>query len=151
MYLEVSKILLSRQNIIFISKWQHATVALKIFQKGHMIIIYMRSCEHIIEQQFIVGQTDIRGYTQGKYRGNAVYSVQGEYRWNIADRFGLVGFFGMATISGSVNEADNGTFLPGGGVGFRYTAFEKNHFNIGIDAAAGKDDWGLYFRIGESF
>jgi hypothetical protein len=105
----------------------------------------------IFEQQFIVGQTDIRGYTQGKYRGNAIYSVQGEYRWNLAERFGLVGFFGMATISGAINEADNGVFLPGVGAGFRYTAFEKNHFNIGLDAAVGRDDWGLYFRIGEAF
>ena len=103
------------------------------------------------EQQFIVSQTDIRGYTQGKYRGNAIYSIQGEYRWNIGERIGLVGFLGMATISGSINETDNGIFLPGGGMGFRYTAFEKNHFNIGLDAALGKDDWGLYFRIGEAF
>lgn len=103
------------------------------------------------EQQFIVGQTDIRGYTQGKYRGNAKYTLQGEYRWNFRERFGLVGFFGLATISGANNEADNGVILPGIGAGFRYTAFEKNHFNVGLDAAAGKDDWGIYFRIGEAF
>jgi len=103
------------------------------------------------EQQFIVGQTDIRGYTQGKYRGEQLYSIQGEYRWNFAEKFGLVGFFGLATIGGSLNDDYNGLLLPGVGGGFRYTAFEKNHFNVGLDAAVGKDDWGLYFRIGEAF
>jgi hypothetical protein len=103
------------------------------------------------EQQFLVGQTDIRGYTQGKYRGSAIYSIQGEYRWNLAKRFGLVGFFGLATISGSDVSENNGILLPGIGAGFRYTAFEKNHFNIGMDGAIGKDDWGIYFRIGEAF
>jgi hypothetical protein len=103
------------------------------------------------EQQFLVGQTDIRGYTQGRYRGDAIYSIQGEYRWNLADRFGLVGFFGIATISGSNVSENNGIVLPGIGAGFRYTAFEKNHFNVGMDGAIGKDDWGIYFRIGEAF
>lgn len=103
------------------------------------------------EQQFIVGQTDIRGYSQGKYRGTSIYSIQGEYRWNLAKRFGLVGFVAFATIGGSDVSENNGVFLPSIGTGFRYTAFEKNHFNIGLDAAVGKDDWGLYFRIGESF
>jgi len=28
---------------------------------------------------------------------------------------------------------------------------EKYHMNVGMDFAVGKDDWGLYFRIGEAF
>jgi hypothetical protein len=80
-----------------------------------------------------------------------MYSLQGEYRWNLAKRFGLVAFFGIATISGSDVSENNGVLLPGIGTGFRFTAFEKNHFNIGMDAAVGKDDWGIYFRIGEAF
>jgi outer membrane protein assembly factor BamA len=102
-------------------------------------------------QQFIVGQTDIRGYTQGQYRGNSIYTLQGEYRWNFAERLSAVGFFGMATIAGDNVEENNGKFLPGIGVGARYTVFKKNHFNVGIDAAVGIDDWGLYFRVGEAF
>ena len=48
-------------------------------------------------QQFIVGgRQDIRGYTQGEFRGNYMVAVQGEYRWNLATRWGLVGFLGVA-------------------------------------------------------
>ena len=103
------------------------------------------------EQQTVVGGTDIRGYSQGKYRGNTVLALQGEYRLNFAERMGLVGFAGMATLYGADNESFDGEFLPGAGVGIRYRAFKAVKFNIGLDAAVGKDDWGVYFRIGEAF
>ena len=107
--------------------------------------------ELAFEQQFIIGQTDIRGYTQGEFRGESMAAVQGEYRWNFKNRLGLVGFFGVASIWGSVNEDDNGSLLPGGGAGFRYNVFPKYHMNVGMDLAAGKNDWGIYFKIGEAF
>ena len=102
-------------------------------------------------QQFIVGRKDIRGYTQGAYRGNYKVDIQGEYRWNFAKRWGMVGFFGLATIYDSINKDDDGKILPGIGTGIRFTAFEGNHMNVGIDVAAGYKDWGMYFRMGEAF
>lgn len=105
----------------------------------------------VFEQQTVVGGTDIRGYSEGKYRGNSVIALQGEYRLNFTKRLGMVGFAGAATLYGGDNENFDGTFLPGGGVGVRYGAFKAMKFNIGLDAALGKDDWGIYFRIGEAF
>lgn len=102
-------------------------------------------------QQFVVGQTDIRGYSLGKYRGEQIIAVQGEYRYNPFDKLGFVGFLGFASIFGSINDGDNGLILPGIGTGFRYMVFEKNHLNVGMDIAVGKGDWGLYFKVGESF
>ena len=103
------------------------------------------------EQQFIVGNEDIRGYTQGEFRGNNIAAIQGEYRWNLKERIGLVGFAGVATIWDGINEDDNGRLLPGIGAGFRFNVFPDNHMNIGLDAAVGDGDWGIYFRIGEAF
>jgi outer membrane protein assembly factor BamA len=102
-------------------------------------------------QQFIVGKKDIRGYSQGEFRGNHQLAVQAEYRWNFWKRWGVVGFAGLATIFDSINESDNGKLLPGIGTGFRFTAFTDNHMNVGMDIAAGRNDWGIYFRIGEVF
>ncbi|AWW33146.1 hypothetical protein DN752_11440 [Echinicola strongylocentroti] len=103
------------------------------------------------EQQVTVGGKDIRGYSQGKYRGDGLMSLQGEYRYNFNEKMGLVGFAGMATIYGSDTDSFNWKLYPGAGVGYRYRAFKTVKFNIGLDAAVGKDDWGVYFRIGESF
>ena len=102
-------------------------------------------------QQLIVGRKDIRGYTQGAFRGNYLIAVQSEYRWNFLKRFGIVGFAGVATVFEAINENDNGKFLPGIGFGFRYTVETETRMNAGMDIAAGVDDWGIYFRIGEAF
>ena len=104
-------------------------------------------------QQFIVGRgDDIRGYTQGQYRGNYMLDIQGEYRWNLDDsKFGFVGFLGVATVFESINEDDNGRLLPSVVVGFRFTISEETNMNVGMDIAKGSGDWGIYFRIGESF
>ena len=101
--------------------------------------------------QNVVGQDDIRGYTAGKYRNNQVFAAQAEYRHRFKGRFGAVGFFGIATAIESFSNLDNAPFLPGGGVGIRYMAIPKERINIGMDFALGKDDWGIYFRIGEAF
>ena len=102
-------------------------------------------------QQLIVGRKDIRGYTQGAYRGNYLLAAQSEYRWNFLKRWGMVYFLGLATVFEAINEDDNGKLLPGIGTGFRFTVDTETKLNIGIDAAVGVDDWGIYFRIGEAF
>ena len=103
------------------------------------------------EQQVNISGTDIRGYSEGKYRGDGLMALQSEYRYNFNEKMGLVGFAGIATIYGSATDSFNWNLYPGAGVGYRYKAFKHEKFNIGLDAAVGKGDWGLYFRIGESF
>ncbi|MFT4566573.1 MAG: outer membrane protein assembly factor BamA, partial [Saprospiraceae bacterium] len=102
-------------------------------------------------QQFVVGGKDIRGYSQGAFRGNYLLALQGEYRWNFHDRIGVVGFLGIATLFEAINEKDNGKLLPGFGAGFRYTVLKETQFKVGVDIAGGIDDWGIYFRISEAF
>ncbi len=103
-------------------------------------------------QQFIVGQgSDIRGYSQGTHRGDYLLAIQGEYRWNFFERFGVVGFLGFATLFQAVNEDDSGRIFPGIGTGFRYTVITDNHMNVGMDIAVADGDWGIYFRLGEAF
>lgn len=102
-------------------------------------------------QQFIVMGTDIRGYTQGAFRGNHLLALQAEYRWNFHRRWGAVGFAGLATVFEAINESDNGSLLPGIGTGIRFRAFPDTNFSVGMDIAAGREDWGIYFQIGEAF
>ncbi|HTF18663.1 MAG TPA: BamA/TamA family outer membrane protein [Chryseolinea sp.] len=93
-----------------------------------------------------IGGKDIRGYTDGKYRGNIECSTQAEYRWNFYKRWGAVAFFGLA-----FTERPYSGMLPGGGVGLRFKMLEARNVNVGIEGAWGKHDQGLYFRIGETF
>lgn len=102
-------------------------------------------------QQFVVMNKDIRGYTQGQFRGNHLLALQGEYRFNFHKRWGAVGFAGVATVLDAINESDSGRMLPGAGAGIRFKAFTETNFNVGLDIAAGINDWGIYFQIGEVF
>ena len=103
------------------------------------------------EQQVTIGGEDIRGYSEGKYRGDGLIALQSEYRYNFNKKMGLVGFAGIATIYGADTADFNWNLYPGAGVGYRYRAFKTEKFNVGLDAAIGKGDWGIYFRIGEAF
>lgn len=101
------------------------------------------------EAQTIVGGNVLRGYSKGEYRGDQVYSVQGEYRWNFHKKWGSV-FFAGAAVPANKGEPVN-DFLPAAGAGIRYMMIPDIGVNIGFDAAVGKNDYGLYFRIGEAF
>jgi outer membrane protein assembly factor BamA len=103
------------------------------------------------EQQSTIGNVDIRGYSEGKYRGDGLMDIQGEYRYNFGKKMGLVGFAGLATIYGSDTPSFDWKMYPGAGVGYRYNPFKKTKFNVGVDGAVGNGDWGVYFRIGEAF
>lgn len=104
-----------------------------------------------IVEQFVIRGKDIRGYTNGRYRGEQVVSLQGEYRFNPWKRIGFVGFSGFASVFNGDNPSDNGVILPSLGAGIRYAAFPKNKLNVGLEAAVGRGDWGIYFRVGETF
>ncbi|WP_152287662.1 BamA/TamA family outer membrane protein [Flavicella marina] len=101
--------------------------------------------------QNVVGRDDLRGYSNGKYRANQVYDVQTEYRHWFAEKWGYVAFGGLATAINNPNEISLNNTLPAIGAGVRFMAIPKSRITVGMDVAAGKDDWGIYFRIGEAF
>ena len=101
--------------------------------------------------QNVVGRDDLRGYSNGKYRGEQVYSTQAEYRHWFSEKWGYVAFGGVATAINDASDLQIGSLLPAVGAGIRFLAIPSKKISIGIDVAVGKDDWGLYFRIGEAF
>jgi hypothetical protein len=103
------------------------------------------------EGQTVVGGDDIRGYSQGQYRADQVYTVQAEYRWNFYKRWGMVAFAGVASAVEKLGDIPDSELLPGGGVGIRFKMLPAQKINIGIDGAVGKGDYSITFRIGESF
>lgn len=103
------------------------------------------------QRQVVINSVDLRGYTDGKYRGDGKMDIQGEYRWNFLPRMGAVGFGGLATIYGSDTDRFNWKLYPSIGVGVRYLAVKSTKMRLGLDVARGKDEFAFYFRIGESF
>lgn len=81
--------------------------------------------ELVFNQQFVIGNKDMRGYTKGRFRGNQTVCLQGEYRWNPFKKIGFVGVAGVASAFNGDNESDNNQLLPAIGCGVRFTAFPK--------------------------
>ena len=101
--------------------------------------------------QNVVGRDDLRGYSNGKYRAYQVYNIQSEYRWNFYKKWGMVAFGGLAIATDDFQGKNFSGVLPAVGAGIRFKAIPSRNINIGIDFAVGKEDWGVYFRIGEAF
>jgi hemolysin activation/secretion protein len=103
------------------------------------------------EGQTVVGGNDIRGYSQGKYRNDQVYTLQTEYRWNFYRRWGMVAFAGVASAVKKFADIPSSEILPGLGAGLRFRMLPAEKINIGVDLGFGKDDYSITFRIGEAF
>jgi outer membrane protein assembly factor BamA len=103
------------------------------------------------EGQTVVGGDDIRGYSQGKYRNNQVYTLQSEYRWNFHGKWGVVAFAGIATAVAKFSDISESQLLPGVGAGLRFRMLPSEKVNIGVDAGVGRGDYSITFRIGEAF
>ena len=93
--------------------------------------------------------SDLRGYTPGRYRDNALLTLQGEYRRRISKRWYAVAFGGVGGVGPTLR--DLGQALPAGGVGVRYVLAEENHIAMRLDAAWGRDDSAFYLSVGEAF
>jgi outer membrane protein assembly factor BamA len=103
------------------------------------------------EGQTVVGGDDIRGYSQGQYRADQVYTLQTEYRWNFYKKWGLVAFAGLASAVEKLSDIPGSDILPGIGAGIRFKMLPAQRVNIGIDGGVGRGDYSITFRIGESF
>lgn len=104
------------------------------------------------EDQSIFGQgMDLRGYGNGKHRGDQMYAAQAEWRWNFYKRWGMVAFGGFGWAVDSVDEIATDNILPAIGAGFRFMALTGERINIGLDIARGKDGFTYHIIMTEAF
>lgn len=96
------------------------------------------------------GSTDLRGYPSGRYRDRMMYSLQGEYRWAVNDRWIMTGFGGVGEVAGDFSEFGR-EFLPAAGVGIRFVLSQKHRISLSADVATGKNGTEFYFGVGEAF
>ena len=96
-------------------------------------------------------QSDLRGYTGGRYRDRTMLATQLEYRRMYDNRLGYVAFGGIGQVGPSFSDYTSDDILPSAGVGFRWTASTDYRINLRVDFAFGKDEEAVYVAIGEAF
>ena len=94
---------------------------------------------------------DLRGYEVGQYRDRWMLATQAEYRLQLPKRFGLVAFAGVGEVAPKLSQFRADNLLPSAGMGLRFTVAKKNHINLRIDYAVGKDGGALYIGVSEVF
>jgi len=96
-------------------------------------------------------RSDLRGYQVGRYQDRMMYTLQAEYRWNFARRWGAVAFAGTGAVAEKISDFSLDNMLPSIGLGARFTLAPKNRINLRFDVAYGRDGTEYYFAIGEAF
>ncbi|WP_427982569.1 BamA/TamA family outer membrane protein [Agarivorans sp.] len=97
----------------------------------------------------IGGGSDLRGYTNGRYRDKHSLLSQVEYRWDLPKRHGMVFWLAAAAIAPELKEFKAEQILPSAGVGYRLEV--KTRVNLRLDLGVGKDETGFYFNVDEAF
>nr|WP_321452016.1 BamA/TamA family outer membrane protein [uncultured Carboxylicivirga sp.] len=93
----------------------------------------------------------LRGYIPGNYINSSLISMQAEYRWMFAQRWGCVGFGGYGWLFDQPSEIKHHIGLPSVGAGMRYRIFPDFKINMAFDVAFGRNSWNWSFRLSESF
>jgi hypothetical protein len=96
------------------------------------------------------GSKDLRGYPSGRYRDRMMYALQGEYRWQINEKWIATGFAGFGEVAKSAKEFGD-DFLPAAGIGARFVISQKHRVSLSVDYAFGKDGSEFYIGVGEAF
>ncbi|MEX6156557.1 BamA/TamA family outer membrane protein [Providencia manganoxydans] len=91
----------------------------------------------------------MRGYYEGRYRDNNIFTTQLELRHKLDWRHGIVGWVGTGTMSDTPSELGEGHWLPSIGAGYRFEF--KPRMNVRLDFGVGRNSTGFYFQVGEAF
>jgi hypothetical protein len=93
-----------------------------------------------------------RGIEQNRYRGNALFYFESEYRKDIT-RDGLFGFVIFANINSASQPGGYHFeyFNPAGGTGLRIKFNKKSDSNVCIDYGVSKGNSSLILSLGEAF
>lgn len=97
------------------------------------------------------GRVHTRGYHKGRYLDRVLLAFQGEYRFPVWWRFGLVAFAGLGDVGPSLKLLKLEHMRPtaGGGIRFQYDSADR--INARLDIAAGSESVRLYLSLDEAF
>ena len=94
---------------------------------------------------------DLRGYTTGQYRDRTMLAAQAEWRSELWWRFGATAFAGAGEVAPDFESFTWKDVLPGTGIGARFILAKRNHVNLRVDYAWGKNSSALYVGVAEAF
>lgn len=98
-------------------------------------------------------RSDLRGFKSGEITALTILATQAEYRYQLTERWGIVGFGGVSKLwDDDLEELITEDIYYSGGAGIRYMINMDQKINFRVDVAIGNDDnKGIYVGIREAF
>jgi len=93
---------------------------------------------------------DLRGIPALRYQDKIAIMTEIETRWNVTDRWGLLGFGGVGRTADSIGDLGDNSDRWAGGVGIRYLIARLFGLFTGLDIARGPEDWAFYIQVGSA-
>jgi hypothetical protein len=90
----------------------------------------------------------LRGIPVMRYQNNLVMETEVEARYQVTERWGLVGFGGVGKAFRDMSDFGATVSQFAAGVGFRYLTARVLRMHTGIDIAKGPEEWVLYIQVG---
>ena len=100
-------------------------------------------------KESVGGYYRLRGYYQGRYMDDNLFSFQMELRQKLFWRVGIAAFGGFGSVFSSFQDWRADQLLPAYGAGLRFEF--KHNLNVRLDCGWGREVFGVVFAIGESF
>jgi len=136
------------------SYWKSDFKALSFHQLGSDFVLGLR-----LEAAAVSGDPPfwgypwitLRGIPAMRYQNERVVVGEVELRWNILQRWAVVGFFGEGGTDGDNPVFETANDIRAGGVGVRYLFKEDLGLWVGIDFAVGPEDEVGYIQVGHAW
>lgn len=93
----------------------------------------------------------LRGFAATDYLSKASASSQVEGRWQLSDRWGVVGFAGAGYVGNSFNGIREREAIPSYGVGLRFMVLKNKRINLRLDYARSTESDAIHVSVGEAF
>lgn len=101
---------------------------------------------------FLGGDATARGYYFGRFRDNALLSLQAEIRQALFWRLGFTIFGGISKLYNNFSNINFNFLKPNAGLGLRFLVDKREKVNLRFDFAWGEAGQnGFYVAFGESF
>ena len=100
------------------------------------------------------GEVIMRGFYRGRYRDNALFATQAEYRWlpfPFSKRFGAAVFASYGNVADRWQDLGQTDWKWAAGGGIRFLLFPRKDIFTRLDYALTREGSGIYFYIGEAF
>lgn len=100
---------------------------------------------------FLLPYVALRGVPAMRYPGERVLSGEVELRWQLNERWSLVGFGGAGEARADRGSETFTSSVASGGVGFRYLLASKFGLHVGIDVAHSPGTTAVYLQVGNAW